>query len=106
MYCNWCGKVIQDDANVCAYCARTVGMVHPTKKMFRPRIGRKIGGVAAGMADYWNLDVTVVRLVWVVVALMVFPLGIIAYIVAWIVIPEEPESVDVPAASPGVAHTA
>jgi phage shock protein C len=106
MYCNWCGKVIQDDANVCAYCARTVGALQPPKKMLRPKHGRKIGGVAAGMAEYWNIDVTVVRLVWVLVGLMAFPLGIIGYIIAWIVIPEEQECADVPAASPGVAHTA
>ena len=45
MYCNYCGKVIQDDANHCAYCGTRVGGVMARKKLIRPRVGRKIAGV-------------------------------------------------------------
>ena len=92
MYCNYCGKVIQDDANVCAYCGRRVGPVAARAKLMRSRTDRKIAGVCAGFAEYFDLDVTVVRVVWLIVALFGGG-GILAYIIAWIVMPEEPEYV-------------
>jgi phage shock protein C len=90
MYCNYCGKVIQDDANVCAYCGRVVLGVPPRMRLMRPRAERKIGGICAGVALYFGLDVTLLRVVWLLVAILGFPFGVIAYIICWIVIPEEP----------------
>src|SRR5579862_4727863 len=54
MYCNYCGKVIQDDANVCAYCGTRVGAVLARKRLLRPRAGRKIAGVCLGVAEYFD----------------------------------------------------
>ena len=62
MYCNYCGKVIQDDANVCAYCGVRVGGVTARTRLVRPREGRKIAGVCAGLAEYFDLDVTLIRM--------------------------------------------
>jgi phage shock protein C len=89
MYCNYCGKVIQDDANVCAYCGVRVGAVTARKRLVRPRADRKIAGVCAGFAEYFDVDVTLVRLVWLFVVL-VGGTGLLAYVIAWIVMPEEP----------------
>ena len=89
MYCNYCGKVIQDDANVCAYCGIRVGAVTARKRLVRPRADRKIAGVCAGFAEYFDLDVTLVRLVWLVIVL-VGGTGLLAYVIAWMVMPEEP----------------
>ncbi|HXZ81703.1 MAG TPA: PspC domain-containing protein [Terriglobales bacterium] len=91
MFCNYCGKQIQDDARVCAYCGRLIGgQTYMPKKLMRSRTDRKIGGVAAGFADYFDADVTLVRLLFVFIILLTLPLGIIAYIVAWIIVPEAP----------------
>ena len=101
MYCNYCGKVIQDDANVCAYCGRRVGAVVARRKLVRPRTGRKIAGVCAGFAEYFDLDVTLIRLVWLIAGILMLPFWAIGYIVAWIVIPDQPEMVViVPAGAP------
>ena len=93
MYCNYCGKQIQDDARLCAYCGKQVGYsAAPPQRMMRPPKGspdRKIAGVCASFAEYFDVDVTIVRVVWLIVAL--FRGGaVLAYVIAWIVIPEAP----------------
>jgi len=69
MYCNYCGKVISDDSNLCAYCGKRVGGVIARKKLVRPRQGRKIAGVCLGFAEYFDLDVSLVRIVWAITVL-------------------------------------
>src|SRR5512142_1111198 len=60
MYCNQCGKVIQDDAAVCAYCGVRVGSSLARRRLMRPRVGRKIAGVCMGFSEYFDIDVTLV----------------------------------------------
>jgi phage shock protein C len=97
MYCNYCGKVIQDDASHCAYCGRRVGGVVGRKRLVRLRADRKIAGVCAGVAEYFDLDVTLVRVVWLVSALIPIGISLVGYVVAWIVMPEEPWPAPAPA---------
>jgi phage shock protein PspC (stress-responsive transcriptional regulator) len=76
--------------------------VTPKKRVVRPQGDRKIAGVCAGLAKYFELDVTAVRLLWVV--LTIYPgaiiLGVIAYAVAWFIIPAEPHLPMEPASQP------
>ncbi len=106
MYCSYCGKQIQDDANLCAYCGRRVTAETGQHRLVRPRAGRKIAGVCLAFAAYFALDVSLLRVVWLLVAILGFPIGLIAYLVAWIVIPEGPDLLpEPPAASKTVVQT-
>src|SRR5689334_15432936 len=73
-----------------------------TRRVTRPVADRKIAGVCAGLAKYFDLDVTAVRLIWVV--LSIYPgaiiLGVIAYGIAWFIIPAEPHLPLEPAPQP------
>jgi phage shock protein C len=104
MYCNYCGKVIQDDARVCAYCGVRVGASLARMRLVRPRQGRKIAGVCLGFAEYFDIDVTVVRVVWLITAIMTC-IGFIPYIIAWIVMPEEPLDLPAPANAQSVPNS-
>ncbi|NLI39818.1 MAG: PspC domain-containing protein [Caldisericales bacterium] len=59
------------------------------KRLYRSRKNRVLGGVCGGLADYLNLDVSMVRLVAILV-IFFGGLSFLAYIVLWIVVPEEP----------------
>ena len=59
------------------------------KKLYRSLTDKKICGVCGGLGEYFNIDPTLVRLAWVVLALCAGS-GLLAYIVAAIVIPEKP----------------
>ncbi|NLY55265.1 MAG: PspC domain-containing protein [Firmicutes bacterium] len=58
------------------------------KRLYRSRKNVMIGGVAAGLAEYFDVDVSIMRLIWVIAALM--GPGVLAYLVAWVIIPQEP----------------
>jgi phage shock protein C len=60
------------------------------KRLYRSGRERILGGVCGGLGEYLNIDPTVVRLIWVISTLASFGLGILAYIIAWIIIPRNP----------------
>ncbi len=63
---------------------------HP-RPLRRSRSNRVIAGVCAGLAHHFGLDVTLMRVLYVIISILsaAFP-GILVYIVMWLVIPEEP----------------
>ena len=99
MYCTKCGVALDDNVNFCPACGtstRPSTFANPSyPKLSRPREDRKIAGVCAGFARYLGMDVTLVRLVAVILAIC--GMGLVAYAVAWIVMPNDP--LQLPAAS-------
>ena len=96
MFCNHCGRTIQEDGNFCSYCGHQVGRNPVRPPLIRPRVGRKLGGVCLGFAQHLDMDVTLVRVLVVVITIFTFPVGLIAYLVAWIVMPDAPIPHEVP----------
>lgn len=62
----------------------------PTPQLTRSETDKKIAGVAGGMAAYFGVDPTLVRVLWVIAVLMGW--GILAYVILWIVLPTGPGS--------------
>lgn len=60
-----------------------------TKKLYRIREGKMIAGVCNGLADYFDIDPTIIRLAWLVL-LFFAGSGLLAYLIAWIIVPERP----------------
>ena len=58
------------------------------KKLYRSERNRMIAGVCGGLAEYWDMDPTIIRLLWVLVSLIVGS-GILLYILAVLIIPDE-----------------
>jgi phage shock protein C len=61
------------------------------KRLYRSVRDRRIAGVAGGIAEYFNVDPTLVRLGWLL-AIFIIGGGLLAYLIAWIVIPDAPNS--------------
>ena len=62
------------------------------KKLYRSVADRKVAGVCGGVANYLNMDPTVVRVLWTIISLPGL-FGVIAYIVCTFIIPEEPTNI-------------
>lgn len=58
------------------------------KRLTRSKTDRKIFGVCGGIGEYFDIDPTVIRVLWVVLSFM-FGFGILAYLVCALIIPEE-----------------
>lgn len=56
------------------------------KRLHRSRTEKMIGGVCGGLAEYFGIDPTIVRAVWVLITLMA-GVGILLYLILWIVMP-------------------
>ncbi len=94
MFCTRCGVGLEDSTKYCSQCGAPTAQapssaVPPrTDRLTRSAEDQKIAGVCAGFARYWGVDVTLVRILWIVLVIWPIPLiGIIGYIVAWIVMP-------------------
>ncbi len=59
------------------------------KRLYRSGKERILGGVCGGIAEYFNVDPAIIRLLWVLF-IFGFGTGILAYIIAWIIIPRNP----------------
>jgi len=96
MTCPNCRRDIADYSNFCYFCgtrqARAAQNMPPARRLLRSSTDSKIAGVCGGLAEYLDLDSTLVRLIWILLVIFPVPLvpAVIAYIVAWIVIPLAP----------------
>jgi phage shock protein C len=109
MVCTNCHREIANESNFCYLCGARQPASYPPpgppKRLYRSVIDHKIGGVCGGLAEYWNVDPTMVRLVWFLLVLFPLPLlpAITGYIIAWIVLPKAPLPYYAPTPAPAQA---
>jgi phage shock protein C len=97
-YCSACGVSLPGGARFCSACGKPVtvpGVANSTQSDWsrlsvRPRSGRKLAGVCRGLANQYGWDVTLTRVIAVVLAIMVFPVGLVSYGLLWLMMPDEP----------------
>ena len=61
------------------------------KRLYRSKKDRIFADVCGGVGKYFGIDPVLIRLIWALVSLFSMGLGIVGYIIAWIVVPEEPQ---------------
>lgn len=100
VYCTHCGTALPPTARFCSNCGASVSAPQyaAARPLVRPRLGRQIAGVCLALSQSYGWDVTAVRIIAVLAFLLSSGLIGIAYLAAWIGIPEE--LVQVPGAFP------
>jgi phage shock protein C len=94
MLCPNCQKEIADGSKFCYNCGTNLtGSAGPApaapKRLMRSSTDKKIGGVCAGLANYFDMDPTLVRVIWLL-AIFFAGTGLLVYIILWIVLPLAP----------------
>lgn len=104
MFCTQCGTNLDDQARFCTMCGKSTALAVPEaagvgaagwtasaapRRLRRIQARKKIAGVCAGFAEYFDMDVTLMRLIWLGLLIMPPNIGAIGYIVAMFVLPKE-----------------
>jgi phage shock protein PspC (stress-responsive transcriptional regulator) len=93
MTCLHCSREIPDEAAFCQFCGASQQSTNDAssgRRLRRSRVERQVAGVCGGIAGYFDIDPVFVRAAWVVLTIVpgaIF-LGVIAYLVAWLIIPD------------------
>lgn len=99
MNCYNCHKEIVEGARYCQHCGAAqkpfTPPPPPPKTLRRSRKHKMIAGVCAGFAEYFELEISLVRVLWLLVALAGGG-GFLAYLICWLVIPFKEEEVATP----------
>lgn len=60
----------------------------PVKRLYRSRNDKFLGGVCAGLADYFRIDPTIMRLLYILLCFVSLGTGVLIYLVLWVLVPE------------------
>ncbi len=112
MTCGHCQREIADYSNFCYFCGARqhvvpAGPPRASRRLMRSAVDCKIAGVCGGIAEYLEIDSTIVRLIWILLVLMPVPIvpAFVGYFVAWLVMPMAPYPVAQPAAPSSAVHS-
>ena len=111
MFCAKCGSELSEGARFCSACGAPANGAQATpgasggwarasaaqpagvdwvSRLQRPRTNRMVAGVCAGLAQHYGWDLTWVRVLTVLITVFSSGAGLVAYLVFWIVMPEQP----------------
>ena len=95
MFCTQCGVELEPQDRYCCQCGRTTGVGSPfpvrlpARRLALSTKDKKIAGVCAGFAQYFDVDVTLMRIIWLVLVFVPPGVGLIGYLLAWLVMPKD-----------------
>lgn len=89
MTCAKCQRELEPESSYCRFCGAAVRNADTGRRFVRLPDDGKVAGVCAGLAAYFDADVTLVRLVWVTLSIIPGVLigGVVAYVAAWFLTP-------------------
>jgi phage shock protein C len=94
MFCTKCGVPLRDDDRFCSQCGNATDLgrtVPPAVRTLRlDKASKKVGGVCAGFARYFEMDVSLMRVLWLAMIIITGGLGLFVYIAAWLIVPADP----------------
>jgi phage shock protein C len=91
MFCTKCGVRLREDDRFCSQCGSRTGLGHivnSPRALMLDKSNGKIGGVCAGFARYLEVDVILIRVLWLAIAITT-GVGFLAYIAAWLIMPSD-----------------
>jgi phage shock protein C len=88
--CPHCAEEIRVEAVKCRWCGSMVDGHALTRTWYRSREHKRIAGVCAGLAEEFGISVTVLRLAFLLGTLIGGGMGIVVYLVLWVVMPYRP----------------
>jgi phage shock protein C len=91
MFCTKCGVALNDQDRFCRRCGHEVGAIpvyEPSARLMLDKRNKKLAGVCAGLARYWGTDVTLIRVIWLVLAICAGT-GFLAYLICCIAFPSD-----------------
>ena len=95
MNCRHCQRELAQASSFCPFCGAPQQIPSnaapgTTRRLMRSVSDRKIAGVCGGVAEYFDIDSTIVRLIWVLLVILPIPLvpAFLGYFIAWIVMPK------------------
>ena len=89
-FCSQCGAEFQAAARFCSMCAApaAAASVPGRARLVRPRHPRMLAGVCSGVAIFYGWDVSLVRILYAIFVCLSVGIGLLAYAVAWVVMPD------------------
>ena len=97
MFCTRCGSELRENDRFCSQCGANAAAPQasnqpyrngPIRRLARVMYDKKIAGVCSGFARYFECDVTLMRVIWLILAFGT-GVGFIGYVVAWIAMPKD-----------------
>ena len=98
MYCTVCGNQLNESDKFCPQCGASTAKDAPPRGAFRapterrlvrPMYEKNIAGVCAGFANYLDVDVTLLRVIWLCAAIFTGGVLFVAYLICWVVMPKD-----------------
>jgi len=94
MFCTQCGLELQPQDRYCSQCGKETSAVPARANLAPQRLAlskrdKKIAGVCSGIAHYLSVDITLVRIVFIILAFAPPGAGVLGYLIAWLMMPND-----------------